>query len=381
MAANIKVALVHDYLREYGDAERVLQVIHRLYPEAPLYTAFVDYQQLGAEAKRFAGWDIRTTFAQKLPGITRQPHRWRGLLPYFWEKLDLSEFDLVISSSGDFLSKSVLTRAETLHVSYCHTPPRHLWERLRSHAPDQSWYDTWLNTRLRQYDFYASQRVDRYITNSHTVARRIHKFYGRPAEVIPPPIRVHGEGQAGDRYYLYVGKLTRQMQVDLVVQACTQLNRPLWIVGTGNDAEYLDSLRSLAGPEVKFLGEAPEEALPSLYAEAKALIFPCSSADFGREAVEAMGHGIPVIASQQSGLREVVLDYRTGLLFPHPTVESLLDAIKQFEGLRFSSLACIERAEEFAESVFVDRLQWYIAQSLDAHNSVSVDIERDSSFA
>nr|WP_290223560.1 glycosyltransferase [Trichocoleus desertorum] len=380
MAANINVALVHDYLSEYGDAERVLQVIHRLYPDAPLYTAFVDYQQLGAEAKRFAGWDIRTTFAQKLPGIAH-PHRWRGLLPYLWENINLSEFDLVISSSGDFVSKSVLTRAETLHISYCHTPPRHLWERLRSRPQYPRWYDTWLDTRLRQYDFYASQRVDRYITSSHTTARRIHKFYSRPAEVIPPPIKVRGEGQAGDRYYLYVGKLSRQMQVDLVVKACTQLDRPLWIVGTGKDAEYLDLLRSLAGPEVKFLGEAPEEALPSLYAEAKALVFPCSSADFGREAVEAMGHGIPVIASQQSGLREAVLDYRTGLLFPQPTVESLIDALKQFEGLRFSSVACIERAEEFAESVFVDRLQWFIAQALDAHNSAGVDLERDSSFA
>lgn len=377
MAANIKVALVHDYLREYGDAERILQVIHRLYPEAPLYTAFVDYQQLGTDAKRFTGWDIRTTLAQKLPGMAQHPHRWRSLMPYFWERLDLSEFDLVISSSGDFFSKSVLTKAETLHISYCHTPPRHLWERLRSHPHSQSWYDTWLNTRLRQYDFYASQRVDRYITNSHTAARRIQKFYSRPAEVIPPPIRVKGEGEAGDRYYLYVGKLTRQMQVDLVVRACTQLNCPLWLVGTGSDAEYLDSLRSLAGPEVKFLGEAPEEALPNLYSEAKALIFPCNHADFGREAVEAMGHGIPVIASQQSGLREVVLDYRTGLLFPQPTVESLVDAIKEFEGLRFSSVACIERAEEFAESVFVDRLQWYIAQALDAHHSIGVHTEHD----
>ncbi|MBD1863738.1 MULTISPECIES: glycosyltransferase [Trichocoleus] len=377
MAANIKVALVHDYLREYGDAERLLQVIHRLYPDAPLYTAFVDYQQLGTEAKRFAGWDMRTTFAQKLPGIAH-PHRWRGLLPYLWENIDLSEFDLVISSSGDFVSKSVLTRAETLHVSYCHTPPRHLWERLRSHPQSLHWYDTWLDTRLRQYDFYASQRVDRYITNSHTAARRISKFYNRPAEVIPPPIKVHGEGQAGDRYYLYAGKLTRQMQVELVVRACTQLDRPLWIVGTGHDAEYLDSLRSLAGPEVKFLGEAPEEALPSLYAEAKALVFPCSSADFSREAVEAMGHGIPVIASQQSGLREVVLDYRTGILFPQPTVESLVDALNEFEGLRFSSVACIERAEEFAESVFVDRLQWFIAQALDAHHAIGVEPERDS---
>lgn len=366
MTADIKVALVHDYLQDYGDAERVLQVIHRIYPHAPLYTAFVDYEALGTDFKRFDSWDIRTTWAQRIPRISDYHPSLRGLIPYFWETLDLSEFDLVISSSGSYLSKSVLTRSETLHVSYCHTPPRHLWEyaRSRPYPAYRQWYETWTDTRLRQYDFYSAQRVDRYIAPSPTVARRINKFYSRTAEVISPPVQVRGEGKAGDQYYLCISPLVRSRQVDLAVSACTQLGQPLWVVGKGSE---MPRLQSMAGPTVRFLGEMPDEAMASLYADAKALIFPSESADFGREAVEAMGHGVPVIACQRSGLRDVVLDFRTGVLFQEATVENLCDAIAQFEGLRFSAIACIERAEEFAESVFVSKLEWFIAQALDTH--------------
>ncbi len=218
----MKVALVHDYLYEYGDAERVLQVLHRMYPDAPLYTAFVDHSRLGDTAARFADWDVRPTIAQRLPAITHYFHTLRPLLPYFWESLDLSGFDLVISSSGGYLSKSVLTRPNTLHVCYCHTPPRYLWDPI-SHSPrSPNIYATWADTQLRQYDYYAAQRVDRFFTSSETVARRIRKFYRRPVDIIPPPVKIHGEGQAGSKYYLYVGPLNQVEQVDLVVEACTR---------------------------------------------------------------------------------------------------------------------------------------------------------------
>lgn len=360
----MKVALVHDYLREYGDAERVLQVLHRLYPQAPVYTAFVDLKGLGKDKQRFEGWDIRSTPAQKLPAIARYHHIYRPFIPYFWEALDLSPYDLVISSSGGYLSHAVLTRADALHVCYCHTPPRYLWEPA-THAPHfPSRYSTWADSRLRQYDFQAAHRVDRFVTNSETVARRIKKFYRCAAEVIPPPVRVYGDGQAGKDYYLYVGTLTRRNQVDLVIKACNQLDRPLWVVGSGDDANYL---QSLAGRSIRWLGEVPESEMAVIYANARALIFPRADADFGFPPVEAMGHGVPVIACEQSGIREVVLNYRTGLLFAEPTVESICEAIVQFEGLRFFSHACIQRAEEFAESVFTSKLEWFIAQALDDH--------------
>lgn len=184
--------------------------------------------------------------------------------------------------------------------------------------------------------------------------------------MIPPPVKIRGSGEAGTDYYLYVGPLTQNQQVDLAIAACQQLDRPLWIVGSGGDRERL---QQLAGSSIRFLGDMPEATMADLYAHAKALIFPCQDADFGFAPVEAMGYGVPVIASALSGIREVILSDRTGLLFPQPTVESLSKAIVQFEGRRFSSQACIERAREFAEPVFISKLEWFIAQALDDHNA------------
>ncbi|MBW4692568.1 MAG: glycosyltransferase [Lyngbya sp. HA4199-MV5] len=361
----MKVALVHDYLRKYGEAERVLRVLHQMYPDAPVYTAFVDRAHLGDAIALLDGWDIRTAPSQQLPAIARYYQAWRPVLPYCWEALDLSEYDLVLSSSGSYMSKSVLTRAETLHISYCHTPPRDLWD-FSSNAPDRPWYQHWAETHLRQYDFYAAQRVDRFVTNSEVAARRIRKLYRRSAAVIPPPVKIRGSGEAGKDYYLYVGPLTQNQQVELAITACNQLDHPLWLVGSGRDRERL---QHLAGLQTRFLGDVPEDAMSQIYGQAKALIFPCQNADFGFAPVEAMGHGVPVIASALSGMREVILNDRTGLLFSQPTVESLSSAIVQFEGRRFSSQACIERAREFAEPVFISKLEWFIAQAIDDHNA------------
>jgi glycosyltransferase involved in cell wall biosynthesis len=359
----MKVALVHDCFQEYGDAERILRVLHRVYPKAPIYTAFIDRQKLGQAAQYLDGWDIRPTFAQQIPFISRYPQTFRGLLPYFWESLNLSEFDLVISLSGEYLGKSVLTQPKTLHVSYCYTPPKFLWEPFEA-ASSLPWHRHWSNSSLRQYDFYAAQRVDRFVTSSQRVARRIRKFYRCHAEVIPPPVAIRGEGNAGERYYLYVGRLDQSHQVDLAIAACNQLDRPLWVVGTGSEA---DRLHKMAGTQTRFLGEVPAETMPDLYRNAIALIDPSSTIDFSFAAAEAMGQGIPVIAAELGGVNEIVLNYRTGLLFNPPTVEGLSAAISQFEGLRFSSQACIQRAEEFAESVFVSKFEWYVAQAIDDH--------------
>lgn len=151
LAKRMKVALVHDYLKEYGGGERVLEVLHRIYPDAPVYTAFVNYAGLGSAASRFANWDIRTTFAQNLPGINRRPHTWRFMIPYIWENLDLSEFDVVICSTSGYLSKSILTRPEALHIAYCHTPPWYLWEQPGQKTPRSQlrrWYEVIVNSLL-----------------------------------------------------------------------------------------------------------------------------------------------------------------------------------------------------------------------------------------
>lgn len=359
----MKVALVHDYLRGYGDAERTLRTLHCLYPDAPIYTAFVDYSRLGKAANRLVNWDIRPTFAQRLPGITHFYQAYQRWLPYFWESLNLAEYDLVISSSGTYSSQAVLTRSHTLHISYCHTPPRQLWEPIQPSPGDGS--KAWANSALRQYDFYAAQRVDRFVTNSETTARRIRKFYRRSAEVIYPPVQVRGEGSAGADYYLYVGDLNPLQQVDLAIQACQQLDRPLRIVGTGSEH---DRLKQMAGENVQFLGDISPDAMQEIYGGAIALIYPTRYEDFAFSPVEAMGHGVPVIASELSGMSEIILNFRTGLLFSQPTVEGLCEAILQFEKLRFAATACIERAEEFTEFVFISKFEWFVAKALDDHD-------------
>ncbi len=354
----MQVALVHDSLRREGDAERILKVLHRLYPQAPIYTAF----RTDGKRSPFADWDVRTTWAQRLPDLIRRSPVYRAGLPAIWESLDLSAYDLVISVSGSDLSQAVITRAQTLHVSYCLTPPRDLWERFP--PPSGHQFSTWGKTRLRQYDFYAAQRVDRFVTASAGIARRIGKFYRRSAEVIPPPVAVVGEGKAGQQYCLYLGDLEPNQQVEWAIAACEQVGLPLWIGGTG-PAE--SQLQRLAGPTVRFLGAVAAVDLPQIYAGARLVIAPSITADFGFSVVEAMGRGIPAIASAHSGLRDVILDYRTGLLFPDPTLESLCQTLQKFTGLRFSASACIQRAEEFSESVFSAKFQWFVAQALDEH--------------
>ncbi len=361
----MRVALVHDCLQVGGEAERVLRVLHRIYPQAPVYVAF---RQRHAGRDRapssFADWDIRTTWLQRWPAIARTSSLGRALLPWAWESLDLSAYDLVISVSGHGISQAVLTRAETLHISYCLTPPRDWWERLTVTGlpPFAALSAGWLPTWLRHYDFYAAQRVDRFIAPAERTARRIGKFYRRSAEVIPPPVTVLGEGKAGDQYYLYHGPLEPSQRVDWAIAACNQLHLPLWIAGTGSDRPRL---QQLAGPTIRFVGAVAD--LPTLYAGAKALLDLAPTADFSFAVVEAMGRGIPAIACAHSGLRDVILDYRTGMLFAEPNADSLMKALNQFMGLRFPAQACIQRAAEFAESVFVAKFEWFVAQALDEH--------------
>ncbi len=364
----MKVALVHDYLKEYGGGERVLEVLHRMFPEAPVYTSFISRQGLGSAADRFEGWDLRTTWAQQVPGIAERHHTLRFLIPYFWEPLDLSGYDLVISCSSGYLGRAVITRPETLHIDYCHSPPRYLWGYRDRKQP--TWYrrayEHWADTNLRRYDFIASQRVDHFVANSRTVAARIEKFYRRPAHVIPPPVNVHGQGEAGGDYYLYVGRLAPRKQVHLAIAACERLGRALHIVGAGPEEEQL---RQMAGPNTRFRGFLlPEDpAMDAIYAGARALLFPCAHEDFGIVPIEAMGRGVPVIALAQGGVRDSIIDRETGLLFSESSVDGLCTAIESFEQINFSSRRCIERARDFSEAVFVQRLRHFIEQRRHQH--------------
>lgn len=381
----MKIALVHDYLKEYGGAERVVEALHEIWPEAPLYTSFVDKEGMGSFWERFKDWDIRTSFAQKIPGFAKFASPLRFLIPWIWESFNFDEYDLVISSAGSYITKGILTRADAAHICYCHTPPRALWGLPTASNWKNNFFGRILvpimTHNLRQYDFLASQRVDFFIANSENTRERIKKFYKRDAEVIYPPVPPSPTPSAelrrgkGD-YYLAVGRLSREKRIDLVIEVCKKLKFPLKIVGTGIEEE---SLKKISGETVEFLGKISDEELSKVYAGAKALIFTAEEEDFGIVPVEAMAHGRPVIAIRQGGVKETVVDGKTGLFFDPPKAgafgrasESLEKAIKKFEKMKFSADECRKQAEKFSKARFKREIKEFVDQKTRKTRSVGI---------
>ncbi len=393
----MKIALVHDYLREYGGAERVVEVMHEMWPEAPLYTSFVDRQALGKHWERFKDWDIRTSWVQRNWFVKKFISPLRFLAPKVWESFDLSDYDLVVSSSGWFMCRGVaLDRSKTrsheshetshtsqarpygrsrvsraLHICYIHHPPRNLYGYPTGSDLQKYWpvrvYAGVVNFFLRQYDFDTAQKVDYFVANSQETARRVKKFYRREAAVIYPPIEIlQGvalqRGQQGhplrkQEYFLSVGRLTYSKRVDLAIEACNRRKLPLKIVGAGKEEE---ALRVIAGPTVEFVGSVSDEELGKLYEGAKALIFCALDEDFGMVPVEAMAHGTPVIGLAQGGVMETVVDGKTGVLFHEPTVESLVGALGKLGGLGGLGENCKKQAEKFGKERFGRELKEFV---------------------
>ncbi|PIR60972.1 MAG: glycosyltransferase family 4 protein [Candidatus Pacebacteria bacterium CG10_big_fil_rev_8_21_14_0_10_45_6] len=359
-----KVALVHDYLREYGGAERVLESLHELYPEAPVFTAFVDQKQLGLHWQRFVDWDIRTTWLTKIPGYTLLFSPLRIWAPNYFKALDLSEFDLVISSSNAYFAKAVIV-PNGKHVCYCHTPARSLY----GYTTMSNWranpitrvFGTLINHYLRVVDYYVAQKVDFFIANSWETARRITKFYRRDSIIIYPPVHIPAQPPlANDRsYYLYVNRLALAKHPELAVQVCTEQNLPLKVVGSG---KMLAGLQAMAGSSIEFCGAVSDEKLNELYAGAKALLYPVEDEDFGIVPVEAMAHGVPVIAHDSGGPRETVLPGRTGVLFSELSAAGLWQAMQQAEKSSFSPLELYKHSQQFSLAQFKKKITEFIAQ-------------------
>ncbi|MCA9373475.1 glycosyltransferase [Candidatus Woesebacteria bacterium] len=367
MAKKLKVALVHDYLAEYGGAERVLEALHALYPEAPVYTAFTDPDRLGVQWQRFKDWDIRTSWLTKIPLHKKLFSPLRIFAPQFFSAFDLSEYDLVISSTNAYFAKAVKVRDGATHLCYCHTPSRSLW----GYTTMTDWKKNPLirvageliNHYLRVIDVaVARERVTRFIANSQETARRIEKFYRLPSTVVFPPIVVPSTPPADtDRaYFLYINRLAYAKHPELAVAACCKLNLPLKVVGTG---KMLDQLKQMAGPTVEFLGFVPDDQLADLYAGAQALLYPVEDEDFGMVPVEAMAHGTPVIAHASGGPLETVVPGKTGLLFESLTKEGLIDAIKDFSKQSFSNRAIWQHAQHFSQLEFNRKMKQIIDES------------------
>ena len=352
----MKVALVHDFLLEYGGAERVLEAMHEMWPEAPVYTAFLDREKLGSHWKRLNGWDIRTSWGQKVPGLRALVSPLRLLAPVYFESFDLSGYDVVISSSNMYQAKAVITRPETLHICYCHTPPRSLYGYTTKTDWRRHWWSRWygevVNFKMRQVDWLAAQRPDVIVANSQETQARIRKFWRREAVVIYPPIDLPKTKRYtldANSYYLYVGKLARSKRVDLAIKACNELKLPLKIAGGGTGESYL---RSIAGETIEFLGSVDDEKLAELYWGCRAVLFPAEDEDFGIVPVEAMGYGKPVIAHNSGGVRETVVDGKTGILFDELSVAGLVKAIKKLQATSYKSQDIRKQAEKFSKDRF-----------------------------
>jgi len=361
--ADLRVAVIHDWLTQLGGAEKVLEELLDLFPAAHLYTSLWDPRVLPASYQR---WAPRTTFLQRLPLATRLPRALLPLYPLAFESLDLAGYDLVISNSSGFCHL-VITAPETYHINYCLTPPRFLWS---SHAYlERERVGAWarrllllLLHPLRLWDTAAATRVDQFVGISRAVVARVAKVYRRPAELIYPPVDTSGfspNGRPSD-YFLMVSRLIPYKRVDLAVRAFNELGLPLWVVGEGRDRP---ALQALAGPNVRFLGRRPGPEVAELMGGCRALIWP-GEEDFGIAPVEAQAAGRPVIAYAAGGALDTVEHGRTGLLFAPQTAEALATAVGSFHDGDFSAAEIARRAQRFDRQVFRQRWHALVTEGL-----------------
>lgn len=360
----MRICIVHDYLTHVGGGERVLEAMASAFPSAPIYTLVHDKDQVKLQLSKRR---IRTSFLQKFPGAKRS-HKYipLALMPFAIEQFDFSNFDIILSNTHSF-GKGVITKPDTLHISYCLTPIRYAWDDSHRYVREFSgggFFRTiapFAISYIRLWDYFASQRVHTYITLSHYVSRRIKKYYGITAQVIYPPVDVgrFSPSQSKGEYYLIVSRLVPYKRVDVAVRSANRLGVPLKIAGAGPE---MDHLRKITGPTVELLGFVPDEELPNLYRNAKALLFP-QEEDFGITPLEAGASGIPTIAYNAGGACETVIAGKTGLFFEEQTVESLCAAIHQFEAITWNKDDIRAHAEAFSTDRFIWEIQQKVAST------------------
>ncbi|PIQ72128.1 hypothetical protein COY13_00065 [Candidatus Roizmanbacteria bacterium CG_4_10_14_0_2_um_filter_36_35] len=375
----MKVALIHDQLREFGGAERVLVALKKIFPQADVYTTTFDLNSLGSHKNLVKNWKVNVSWFGKIPILNRFYSPFRFLTPLIWESFDFSKYDLVISSSGSWMSKGIKTKKPTLHISYVHHPPRYLY----GYETAIEWQKYWLvriyayivNHFLRIWDFQSSQRPDYLIANSEETQRRIKKFYRRNSIVIYPPVTIlsgHSQGvqkqkghPKGD-HYITVSRLARAKHIDVLIKAANKLKFNLKIVGTGRDEKYL---KSIAGPTVEFLGNLSDQEFKKKFLNAKGFLFASKDEEFGIAPVEAMGYGLPVIAYNSGGVPEYIKNGVNGYLFNQLNENSLVEKINELTRLGGEKYLEMKKearktAERFGEKRFEREIKSFIKKVL-----------------
>lgn len=355
----MKVAIVHYWLIDRRGGERVVEALCELYPQADLFTNIHDPAPF---AETLAGHRVRTTFVGRLPWARRLRQPYLPLMPLALEQLDLSGYDLVISSeSGP--AKGVIVAPDAMHLCYCHSPMRYVWDLYPHYLATAGLLKRLamraLTHYLRQWDHASAQRPDVIVANSRHTRRRIGRYWRREAEIIPPPVDVErfaaaGSATAPGAYYLCAGQLESYKRVDLAVEAFNALGLPLVIAGTGPE---LRALRRRAAANITFLGWTSDEELVRTVAGSRALVFP-GEEDFGIVPVEAMAAGRAVIAYGRGGARDTVVAGETGLFFDEPTAASLAAAVRRFEAERdrYDAGRIARHARRFDRSHFIERM-------------------------
>jgi glycosyltransferase involved in cell wall biosynthesis len=373
----MKVALVHDYIKEFGGAERVLETLTEIFPDAPIYTSF--YKQNSEGYKHFKDKRIIASWVQNIPWFfARLYSPLRFLTPLIWGSFNLSKYDLVISSASWYIAKGFKKSGDKFtEICYCHTPPRWLYGYNTSVNFQKYWpvkvYATIVGHFLRLYDFKQAQKVDYFIANSNEVAARIKKFYRRDSTVIYPPVSLNGaqvdtkifslsaQGEKKGDYYFIVSRIVGAKGLDLAVEAAIKSGFKLKIAGSpaGYYSEH-NQLIKKSQNKVEFLGQVSDEELVKLYKGAKGFLALSKDEDFGITPVESMLCATPVIAFNGGGYKETVIDGKTGVLFNNYSVDGLIEAVKKFESLKFNAKDCVDQAEKFSKERFKREIKEFV---------------------
>ncbi|MDE2636458.1 MAG: glycosyltransferase [Chloroflexota bacterium] len=366
----MKIALVHDWLNQSGGAEDVLEALKRAYPGSPLYTSIYASSRMPAH---YRDWDIRTLWMDRMPGIYGRHQIYLPLYALAWNQLELSGYDVILSNKSGFCH-GLRFSPDSLHICYCLTPNRYVWQLEAYLAGEDIAGAAKLFLRplvagLKRWDYAAAQRVSHFIAISSAVQERIKRFYGRDSALIFPPVETARFASAatpktGD-YFLIVSRLIPYKRIDLAVQAATELGIKLKIAGAGRD---LHRLRALAGDGVEFLGYVPDAELPELMAGCRALIFP-GLEDFGIAPVQAQAAGRPVIAFSGGGALDTVIPGITGERFAELTADSLKEVWREFDHSAYNPEEIQLQARKFDVSVFVARIDAFVRQAWHARKS------------
>jgi glycosyltransferase involved in cell wall biosynthesis len=366
----MKIALVHDYLREFGGAERVLRVLSDMYPKAPIYTAFrIKNSRAG---KAFVDKKIKESWLAPLLKLGKLYSPLRFLAPVVWRSMDLSDYDVVVTSASWYITRGFRVGKKTKVICYCHTPPRYLYGYKTSIEWQKYFlvrvYAVVVNHFLRIYDFWSTKTVDKWIVNSKNVGGRVKKFYKKDSEVIYPPVEVEkirkaSKGVEKKDFFLIVSRLVGAKGLEEAVRAANKLGFELKIVGEAAGFSGVEEkIKKLGGEKVRLLGRVSDKEIYKFYAQAKGFIALAQEEDFGMTVVEAMAAGTAVIAFRGGGFKESVIDGKTGIFIEAVDEKTIKEAVKRFSKIKWKKEEIQKWARNFSREKFEEKIRKVVAR-------------------